>query len=249
MWFKKNTILVTDDNHAYLMHMSILLKKMGFNVVPTDNGAELLRNVGTKSPDLVLLDINMSGIDGIKILSHLKENDETSGIPVVMISADSSERTKEKCRSLGCEAYLMKPVSIREMHGLVQKCIYAPRGYTRKNLRVLFPSMVSVKYNDVLRWLYSETLSEMGIYVYKEDPFPVGSDVVVTVPLYDDKSISLQGYVAYKNQSSSNRAGNLPGMAIEFTDPDQDKLQVVSELVKGLLTLPTLGTASEHLTA
>lgn len=246
MWYEKKNILITDDHQAYLMRMSILLKKMGFNVVPTSDGVELIKSVQTDIPDLILLDINMSGLDGIKILKVLKEDRKTSGIPVVMISADSSDATWLKCINLGCDDYLIKPVSIERIHEVMQRCIYASMEYTRKNMRVLFPAKVSVTHRDESQWLRSETLSEMGIYVLKDDPLPVNSVVEVTIPLARDKAISLKGLVIYRT-SKGDTAKEPAGMAIEFKEHDIDKLLVISYYVRGLLTIPALGDGSAYI--
>lgn len=242
MWFKKKTIFITDDSHAYLMHVSILLNKMGFHVVSGNglvSGNELVSKVRAESPDLIILDVDISGTDGIGILKLLKEDPDLNGIPVAVISDDPSERTRRRCEDLSCSSYLMKPVSINDMHELLQQGIYAPMGYVRKNLRVIFPNSVYVSHKGVSHELKSETLSEKGIYVYTDTPLPVSSDVEVTLPLYDGKSISLKGCVIYKNMQPSAESGASKGMAVEFRETDSDKLMMISNYVTGLLTIPS----------
>jgi CheY-like chemotaxis protein len=240
MWYEKKTIYLTDNDQAYLTHTSILLKKMGFNIVPAENSAKLLKLVEEELPDLIILDVNISGIDGIDLLKILRDNEKTSKTPIVMISADSSDETWLKCMNLGCDEYLIKPVNINTMHEVMQRTIYAPIGYTRKNLRVLFPDKVSVTYQSESKWLRSATLSEMGIYVISDDPLPMDAEVEVTIPLSEEKSISLKGCVIYTINTAADRTRGTAGMAIEFREPDVDKLLIISYYVKGLLTIPSL---------
>jgi CheY-like chemotaxis protein len=240
MWYEKKTIYLTDNNQAYLSHMSILLKKMGFNIVPAEDGVKLLKLVEEELPDLIILDINISGIDGMELLNILREDEKTSKVPIVMISADPSDETWLKCMNLGCDEYLIKPVNISTMHDVMQKTIYAPLGYIRKNLRVMFPEKVLIKYKGESEWLRSATLSEMGIYVLKDDSLPMDSEVEVTIPLSEEKSISLKGCVIYIINTAADRTRGTAGMAIEFREPDIDKLLIISYYVKGLLTIPSL---------
>lgn len=239
MWFKKKTIIITDDNHAYLMYLAIMLKKMGFEVMPTESGDELLSIVKIKSPDMIMLDVDMTGIDGVKTLRRLKENPETANIPVVMISETVATILRQECEDIGCAAYLVKPVGLHDIHDVIQQCIYAPLGYIRKNMRVAFSGKVGLSHNgSSYSDIPSVTLSERGIFLRINDLMPVGSEVIVTIPLDIGRGLKLKGCVIYRNDNTKGKGDTARGMAIEFRETDPNKLLLVSEYVKGLLMIP-----------
>ena len=72
-----------------------------------------------KTPDLVLLDVNMPMVDGIKTLQHIK--DTTPNIPVVMLSAVNNSAMVARCKELGCSDYLPKPFRMEEIKGITAK--------------------------------------------------------------------------------------------------------------------------------
>lgn len=240
MWFKKKTIVLSDDNHAYLMYLSIMLKKMGFEVLPTESGEELLWTVRIKPPDMIILDVDMTQIDGIKTLVKLKSSADTASIPVVMVAETNADALRVKCNELGCSAYLVKPIGLNDIHEVIQRFIYAPLGYIRKNMRVAFSGKVMLasggrSYPNVA----SVTLSERGIFLQFLEQLPVGTEVVVTIPLDVDKGLSLKGCIIYRNDNGRGRGDKHRGVAVEFRETDPNKLMLVSEYVRGLLIIPS----------
>ncbi len=117
---KRRKILIADDSQAHLTFMSAILKGMGFTVVPAESGLEVLKLMKLVKPDIVMLDVIMDGIDGGAVLSYIKKDEQTSGIPVIMVSQDSNSETIERCRALGCSAYLLKPVTIDKLQAALQ---------------------------------------------------------------------------------------------------------------------------------
>lgn len=236
---RKKTILVPDDTNVYIFLMSIQLRKMGFNVRSFKTEDEVISSSSKNSPDMVFLDKGITGMECAGALKSLKESQSTSDIPVAVISSEPSEACREKCLEMGAESYIMAPVSIREMHEILQRCLYIPSGYQRNYLRVCFSGKVMVTHDGIGEWLYSETLSERGIYIRKKYPYPVGSKVVVSIPLLEEKSISLDGKVIYivKGSDESDKPS---GMAIEFSDDNLDNLIVITNYVEGLLTIPSI---------
>ena len=120
MGFRKKKRLITDDDRVFLMQMGMLMRKMGLNVTPAEDGSELLKLVKLQRPDLIMLDVHMSILDGVKTLKYLMEDKETAEIPVVIVSSDRKSETVEQCRLLGAYAFLQKPVGIRNLHEILQ---------------------------------------------------------------------------------------------------------------------------------
>ena len=107
-------VLIADDDAGILDSLSIILEFEGYDVSTTLNGAALL-NMDEK-PDLVLLDILMSGVDGRDICRQLKRTESTSKIPVVLLSA--SKDIEHSALEAGADDFLAKPF---EMDDLLKK--------------------------------------------------------------------------------------------------------------------------------
>jgi len=230
---EKKSILIVDDSQAYLLNLCTLMRRMGFGVIPAENGLEAMKLLKIKTPDLVLLDVNMPMVDGIKTLQHIK--DTTPNIPVVMLSAVNNSAMVARCKELGCSDYMPKPFNVRELHSMLQEWIYKPIDCKRRHLRVGITSYVNVLYNGMLFWLMSETLSEGGIYIKKEVPLPVGSVVRVTLEARDGKVLILNGHVIYTRCFKNYETDISPGMAIEFTDMKEDEAAELSRYVISLV--------------
>jgi CheY-like chemotaxis protein len=227
-------IIVADDSPTSLMYMGILLKRIGATVLPAENGFEVLKLLNVIEPDVVMLDIGMGTLDGITTLRYIKENKGTSDLPVIMVSGDSSRQMIQKCKELGCAGYLTKPVRADALHSAL-KCAVSP-GYARRHhLRAPVNKKVIVKHEGTEYELYAETLSEGGIYIRKKDPFPVGSDVEVTLPIEDGGSVSLEGDVVHVKGFFGGEFKILPGMGIRFKEIPGNKIEVLRNYIEKLI--------------
>lgn len=105
-------ILVVDDDPGILDALQLLLEDEGYRVQATDKGdyAESLRDAGGRLPDLIVLDILLSGKDGRAICRTLKSQDETRSIPVLMMSAHPNAAAST--REVGADAFIAKPFAI-----------------------------------------------------------------------------------------------------------------------------------------
>lgn len=109
----RKKILVVDDDPDILEFLQVILQEEGYAVLTSEKGdfLEQLHNGGL--PDLILLDVLLSGKDGRELVRHLKSQEETKSIPVIMISAHpSAERT---AREAGAEGFLEKPFQISDL--------------------------------------------------------------------------------------------------------------------------------------
>lgn len=115
---KNKTILVVDDDAGIVEVTDIILKRLQYTVV-TDDGHEAERKVREHTPDLVLLDLKLSGLDGRDICKRLKKNPETRSIPVIIMAADI--KTREKAEEAGADGYIYKPFDIEKLEELVKR--------------------------------------------------------------------------------------------------------------------------------
>jgi DNA-binding response OmpR family regulator len=108
-------ILVADDNPDILGLVKAVLERSGYDVVTVSDGAQALASVDQRKPDLAVLDITMPEIDGLEVLRRLRAATRTSGLPVVLLSAQAQEADVVRGFATGASAYLKKPFSPREL--------------------------------------------------------------------------------------------------------------------------------------
>ena len=105
-------VLVADDDPSILRLLSANLKARNFDVIPCINGEEAINMVEKEIIDLIILDINMPGLNGIEVLKRIRGWDKT---PVIMLSARADEKDKVKCLELGADDYIVKPFGMAEL--------------------------------------------------------------------------------------------------------------------------------------
>lgn len=114
----KKKILVADDDPAILEVITLILEDAGYALTTSRNG-ETVKKVQGELPDLILLDIWMSGINGSDICKHLKAKPTTKHIPIVMISANKDAKTI--ALEAGANDFLAKPFEITKLVSIVEK--------------------------------------------------------------------------------------------------------------------------------
>ena len=110
MLTKKKKLLVVDDEQDILEFLKVILEEEGYTVVTTDKDDYLEQLNNDTPPDLILLDMLLSGKDGREIVKYLKMQDSTKHIPVIMFSAHPN--AKESARQAGADDFVAKPFEI-----------------------------------------------------------------------------------------------------------------------------------------
>jgi DNA-binding response OmpR family regulator len=109
------TILVAEDQHTILNLIEFKLKNSGYNVIVVEDGISALEKAKSMRPDMILLDVMMPLMTGFEVLSELKKESSTKGIPVLIITAQTREDEIIKGLELGAEDYILKPFSPNEL--------------------------------------------------------------------------------------------------------------------------------------
>lgn len=229
-------IVLADDNRTFLMHIGLLLKRLGFQLLIATNGVEALSLLKSETADLVILEVHMDTLDGITTLRHIKSGDLTSHLPVIMISADKTPKTIKACRDHGCIDYLLKPVNVDRLHQSIQNAFFAQGGYGRKHIRTGCNKKVVVQYDGKQHHLFTEMIGEGGMYVRTENPFPVGSAVVVSLQLEGEKQRQYTGKIIYTKKEFGDFSKMSPGMAIQFMNLSPQDSNELHDFLKTLLT-------------
>ncbi|MGC8743894.1 MAG: response regulator [Verrucomicrobiia bacterium] len=111
----KYKVLVIDDEPDVLELIEYNLTAAGFNVIKASEGNEAIKKAREQSPDLIVLDIMLPGIDGFEICKILKRDKTTASIPIIMLTAKAEEVDRIVGLELGADDYITKPFSPREL--------------------------------------------------------------------------------------------------------------------------------------
>ncbi len=118
----RKKILIAEDSPTMRGLIISTLSALGdFEFFEAANGFEALRLLPRNQVDLVITDINMPDINGLELVSFIKQNPNYRNIPLFIVSTEGHERDKQKGLALGAEAYLVKPFSPQELQALVRQ--------------------------------------------------------------------------------------------------------------------------------
>jgi len=106
-------ILIVDDEPAIIKLAQIYLKKEGFSTLAAGNGIDALKVIASESPDLLILDIMLPGIDGLEVCRQLRS--DKNWIPILMVTARDDDIDKIVGLEIGADDYLTKPFNPKEM--------------------------------------------------------------------------------------------------------------------------------------
>lgn len=123
---KEKTVLLVEDNEDNLLVYRTILEHVGYRVLEARDGEEGIDSARTEIPDMILMDISIPKIDGWEVTRRLKDDEETSQIPVVALTAHALEEDRERAISAGCDGYLAKPVEPRRVVEEVERFIGPP---------------------------------------------------------------------------------------------------------------------------
>ena len=115
-------ILVVEDSPTVRQLITFALKRLPeCSISEAANGVEALKKISSENFDLVLADINMPVMDGLKLVGTLKNDPRHKDIPVIIITTEGAEEDRKKAMSLGASAYLSKPIHAQELLDAVNK--------------------------------------------------------------------------------------------------------------------------------
>lgn len=110
-----NRILIVDDQPDLAGLMAEMLSDAGYDTRTADNGRDAIADIQSDRPDLLVLDVNMPGLDGFEVATMLKADPSTATIPIIMVSAQDGRGARLIGLESGAEDYLSKPVDAAEL--------------------------------------------------------------------------------------------------------------------------------------
>ncbi|MCP4288480.1 MAG: response regulator [Gammaproteobacteria bacterium] len=114
-------ILYVEDNEDNVYMLKRRLERQGYTVFVAEDGQQALEMVTTVAPSLILMDLSLPVLDGWETTRRLKNQPETSGIPVIALSAHAMTGDREKALAAGCNEYDTKPVEFQRLLGKIKQ--------------------------------------------------------------------------------------------------------------------------------
>jgi DNA-binding response OmpR family regulator len=109
---KKPKVIIVDDDRETREMMALALRQEGFEVAQAANGLRLISTLHVDRPDVILMDVNMSWIDGFELCRAVRNSEEFNAIPVVFVSGRSTQADVKRGMECGASAYFTKPVEL-----------------------------------------------------------------------------------------------------------------------------------------
>jgi len=117
------SILVVDDNPENLKLARLLLKTEGYAVTTAMDAEQALERIRQTPPRLILMDIQLPGMDGLELTARIKADPGTRHILIVAVTAYAMKGDEERISAAGCDAYASKPIDIRELPRMIAKLL------------------------------------------------------------------------------------------------------------------------------
>jgi two-component system cell cycle response regulator DivK len=116
-------ILIVEDNEKNLKLVRDVLQYKGYQTIEAGTGEEGVRLAKARIPDLVLMDIQLPGMDGIRALGELRADPTTRAIPVIAVTASAMTHDRKKILAAGFDGYQSKPIKVKEFIDAVREML------------------------------------------------------------------------------------------------------------------------------
>ncbi len=120
----KKTVLCIEDNSTNMILVSRVVEAEGHNLVRAEDSHTAIHALEQEVPDIILLDVNLPGINGLDLARQLRQNERYQEVPIIAITANVLVGDREKCLEAGCNDYMPKPIDIRKLREMMR--LYMP---------------------------------------------------------------------------------------------------------------------------
>jgi CheY-like chemotaxis protein len=120
---EKQKILIVDDEELNRQLLAEILQPLGFNLEEAIDGQDALDKTLAFSPDLILMDLIMSGLDGFEVVRRIRQNHAFQHIRIIAVSASAFKHTRRKSLNAGCDDFIVKPLKIKELLEKLQQLL------------------------------------------------------------------------------------------------------------------------------
>jgi CheY-like chemotaxis protein len=111
----KVNVLLVEDNHMNRILVKEVLSLRGYEITEVNTGIEAIKALADKRPDIILMDINLPGMDGITATRIIRSEEGNSGIPILALTASAMKGEEEEILSHGFDGYVSKPIEVKRL--------------------------------------------------------------------------------------------------------------------------------------
>jgi CheY-like chemotaxis protein len=116
-------VLLAEDNEANISTVSSYLKAKGYRILLAKHGQEAITMARQHHPDLILMDIQMPGMDGLEATKQIRQDSELADTPIVALTALAMPGDRERCLAAGANDYISKPVKLKQLVTVMQQLL------------------------------------------------------------------------------------------------------------------------------
>lgn len=121
----KKRVLLAEAHPETIEVMQLELEVLGFEVVVAQNGLEAVEKATAESPDLIVMDMLMPKMNGFQAVASIRQSPKTKGIPILAATALARPGDREKCLESGCDGYIAKPFTHRQLGAAIDRLFEA----------------------------------------------------------------------------------------------------------------------------
>lgn len=116
----KPLILIAEDSLDGREMMRTLLRMKGYDVVVAEDGVQAIDLALKNAPDLILIDLELPGLDGLSVIRNIRRNAKLCGVPIIIVSGHDPSRYEAAASAAGCTDYLMKPIDLERLDAILE---------------------------------------------------------------------------------------------------------------------------------
>lgn len=216
-------ILLVDDVELFLELEKSFLAGQGYGIETARSGEEMLLRIEDVAPDLVLLDLYMTGMDGDEVCRRLRTSERWKTLPLIMVTAAGKDEEVRRCLAAGCDDYVTKPINRSELLLKVKRLL--GRQLKRANPRAAVKLAGRIKAAGRSFEVEISNLSQSGLHARGGQTLPVGSPLAVEVS-FGEEILSVVGKVKHVEE------GPQGGMGIYFVRPDLHGEKLIGKVLE-----------------
>lgn len=209
----KKVVLVIDGKVKRQFYTSIHLQRMNYDVITARTAEDAMLFLELTVPLAVITNYDLPAMNGLVLLQHIKEEERTRSVPVIIYTSNKDPSIEQDCKALGCTGFLRSPCTLDDLYASVQS---AAGGRPRKYVRLTTRLEVAIEDIEEDRMDFISDLSEDGMFVTTNDPLPYGSihTFAFFLPNAPGWVMRIQGQILHAHLGSGPR--KRPGMGVQF---------------------------------
>lgn len=231
-------ILVVEDDPKSARLVKDILELRGYIVMEANNGLSAIRIINEHVPDLIFMDMNLPGIDGVTLTRLIKTSSKTDNIPVIALTASAMKGDKNRFLQAGCDDYISKPFHVKDILDVIHKYAKAEEQKTIPHQPIIL--IADDKAENIE--LISAILAPMGYGIIKAVNGVEAIEKIRTlhpdIALVNVMMPELNGIEVCKNIKSDELYASIPIIIITALDDTESKIRALSVSADEFLTKP-----------